>query len=653
MEVASGSLRGVGNHHWKVGQDGFSARVAQMRGGAGAERLHGGLDLAQRRPLQRGALVTSRHVWFFSVSWRSGDRPARGRERSHRFIICTAMMRFAVTVSFLLAMACVADSVIQENTDTKNRPISKVVTLLKDMTVQLAKEAEEDEEVFEALGCWCETNDREKTKAIADAQTRIQTLNADIEKFAGTSSKLNTEISDLQAELAKNTEALDTATALREKQLAEFTEEEKDMMASIGSLGSAVTVLGKHHGASLLQSSVSDVNALSVMATVRDQLRRHRDMLAEVITPRQKRMLESFAGVATTSNSGTEFLQEGSGYNPEYKPQGGEIFGVLSTMKETFEQNLAKSQQEETVNQQSYEDLKSAKTAEIKAAQDLSTQKNVLMGQADEKHAHANEDLSRTEETLEDDRKYLATLKEHCGLMDEEFEQRAKTRQQEIQAVSKALVVLTSDESSDLVSRTLGLAQQPRLLQLRSRTRSKAAAMIQAAGKAAHDPRLSALAVRVRIDAFTKVKETLQNMIDKIIQEKEDDIKQKDFCIDSLNQNLRITEDTEREKQDAIAKADDHKNAMDELSKSIAADKASIAELRVELKKETEDRVKANADFQTTVADQRATQKLVASALSVLKGFYEKAALVQEKASSGKQAEPAGPPPPPGFKTYK
>merc|ERR1719146_39016 len=78
------------NHHWKVGQDGFSARVAQMRGGAGAERLHGGLDLAQRRPSQRGALVTSRHVWFFSVSWRSGDRPARGRERSRRGVIVHA-----------------------------------------------------------------------------------------------------------------------------------------------------------------------------------------------------------------------------------------------------------------------------------------------------------------------------------------------------------------------------------------------------------------------------------------------------------------------------------------------------------------------------------------------------------------------------------
>merc|ERR1719324_74836 len=451
MEVASGSLRGVGNHHWKVGQDGFSARVAQMRGGAGAERLHGGLDLAQRRPLQRGALVTSRHVWFFSVSWRSGDRPARGRERSHRFIICTAMMRFAVTVSFLLAMACVADSVIQENTDTKNRPISKVVTLLKDMTVQLQKEAEEDEEVFEALGCWCETNDREKTKAIADAQTRIQKLNADIEKFAGTSSQMNTEIETLQAELAKNQEALDTATALREKQLAEFTEEEKDMLGSISSLGNAVTVLGKHKSAFL---QLSDSAAINVAATIRQELRKHKFLLEEVVSPSQRRMLEAYA-------QPEEFaaLQQDSKYNPAYKPQGGAILGVLASMKESFETNLAKSQEEEMTNQNAYEDLKEAKTAEIKAGTDQAETKTGLMAEADEKHAQSKTDLSRTEETVDADTKFLASVKEHCANVDAEYEERVKTRQLEMQAVSKAMSVLTSDEAQDLFADTLGLVQ--------------------------------------------------------------------------------------------------------------------------------------------------------------------------------------------------
>jgi len=197
-------------------------------------------------------------------------------------------MRGAVALLVSLAFAGVAASANQVDRELKNRPITKVVTLLKDMISQLSKEASEDEEVFEALGCWCETNDREKTKAIADAQTRISTLNGDIEKLAGGSAKLNQEIQGLQGELAKNQEALDTATALREKQLAEFTEEEKDMLGSIGSLGSAVTVLGKHKSAFL---QLSDTNAINVAATIRDQLRRHRFLLAEVVSPSQRRML--------------------------------------------------------------------------------------------------------------------------------------------------------------------------------------------------------------------------------------------------------------------------------------------------------------------------------------------------------------------------
>merc|ERR1719345_626993 len=55
-----------------------------------------------------------------------------------------------------------------------------------------------------------------------------------------------------------------------------------------------------------------------------------------------------------------------------------------------------------------------------------------------------------------------------------------------------------------------------------------------------------------------------------------------------------------------------------------------------------------NKEFQVTVADQRATQKLLAAALNILKGFYEKAALMQTQAKVV-----AGQAPPPGFKSYE
>merc|ERR1712183_687959 len=77
--------------------------------------------------------------------------------------------------------------------------------------------------------------------------------------------------------------------------------------------------------------------------------------------------------------------------------------------------------------------------------------------------------------------------------------------------------------------------------------------------------------------------------------------------------------------------------------------KSEIAEMQVRLKRAGEDREKENKEFRMTVADQRATQKLLTAALNILKGFYAKKA----KAALVQVAEPAGPPPPPGFEAYK
>merc|ERR1719428_1446490 len=120
------------------------------------------------------------------------------------------------------------------------------------MLAQMEKEAEEDQEVYDKFTCWCETNDKEKTKSIADAETRIENLTAKIEELTALSSQLQTELKNLEKETAKNQGALEQATAIRQKELAEFQAEEKDMLAAISSLKSAVTVLGKHNGASSL-----------------------------------------------------------------------------------------------------------------------------------------------------------------------------------------------------------------------------------------------------------------------------------------------------------------------------------------------------------------------------------------------------------------
>merc|ERR1719313_2723526 len=62
----------------------------------------------------------------------------------------------------------------------KERPVAKVVRMLKDMLAELNKELEDDKAVYEMLTCWCETNEKEKTKAIEEGEAKIAQLEADI-----------------------------------------------------------------------------------------------------------------------------------------------------------------------------------------------------------------------------------------------------------------------------------------------------------------------------------------------------------------------------------------------------------------------------------------------------------------------------------------
>jgi len=316
-------------------------------------------------------------------------------------------------------------------------------------------------------------------------------------------------------------------------------------------------------------------------------------------------------------------------------------------MLETFEANLSQSQKEEMENQKAYEDLKAAKEAEIAAGQEQIDKKTAELADTDEKNAQAKEDLEDTKKSLSADEQFLMMLKEKCAMTDKEWEERQKTRQLEMEAVSKALAVLSGDDAHDLFTRTFN----PAFVQVAvtSKRREEASKLLSRVAKKLNSPRLSALAYRVRLDAFTRVKKAIDDMIAQLMKEKADEIKHKDFCVDEFNTNQLQTEKKESEKTDLIAKIEDLEMTIKALTEAIEKLKAEIAEMQLQMKRAGEDREKENKEFQTTVADQRETQRLLKAALNVLQDFYgKKAALLQ-----GRKQEPVGPPPPPGFEEYK
>merc|ERR550514_859950 len=416
-----------------------------------------------------------------------------------------------------------------------------------------------------------------------------------IEELTASSARLNTEIKNLEGEVVKNQEALDKATALRQKQLAEFNAEEKDALEAISALKSAIVVLSKHHSAAALQTD----SLVSIATMLRHQMHKHADILGEVITPTQKRAIASFVQAPADyfSPKGAAFVQA-----PAYAPASGEIFGILKQMKETFEANLSQSQKEELENQKAYEDLKAAKEEEIAAGQEQIETKTQELATTDEKLANSKQDIEDTRATLSADEK--------CQMTDQEWEERQKTRQEEMAAVSKALAVLSSDDAHDLFTKTFNPEFTQKSASLHSERRTQASKVLAAAAKKFQNPRMAQLATAVRLDAFTKVKKAIDDMVAELTKQKEDEIKHKDWCVDEMNTNERTTEMKNRDKDDLNAKIADLTSTIDTLTKEIETLKAEIAEMQVQLKRAGEDREKENKEFQTTVADQRATQKL-------------------------------------------
>jgi chromosome segregation ATPase len=195
--------------------------------------------------------------------------------------------------------------------------------------------------VHDKMACWCETNDKEKTKSISDAEARISDLTTKIEELTASSARLNTEIKNLEKEVAENQAALDKATAIRQKELAEFNEEEKDLLGSISALKSAVTVLSKHN--SLLQMPHSHISGIA--ASLQNVMQRHSSLLEGVLTHTQRKAVSAFV------QAPEDYFDAEPTFKQSYAPQSGAIFGILSQMKETFETNLSASQKEEMSNQ--------------------------------------------------------------------------------------------------------------------------------------------------------------------------------------------------------------------------------------------------------------------------------------------------------------
>jgi chromosome segregation ATPase len=564
-----------------------------------------------------------------------------------------------------LAVGCAAQS--------KASPIGKVVKLITEMKATAEKEQTSDKDAYDKYSCWSLTNEKEKKDAIAANTLSVQENEAFVEEAAGTSGQLAEEIKGLKSDIEEDEAALDSANEQREKENEAFQAEEADMKETIELLGQAVSTLSK---VQLLQKKGQHVSAReqgAALVQIRQVVKRVKghpkftstmqrdlfDVLGSLETVARKEATRQGSTLEAGALLGEVFLPKRDGSSlfqnllrddqkpndlkggaagaKSYNSRSGAIFGILGEMNDQFKRDLGAAQKQDFTALVNFQKLSAAKTSEISAATKQKEMKEGQLADLQAKVAEAKESIDASNDALDSDNSFLQNLLKNRKKEDEEFAARSKIRANEIEALGATLEILTGDESRELFGKTVSFLQEGASTAAMERAQDhaskRAMERLMNIGKKHKNMALVALAVSTRLDAFTKVKESMSKMLGALQSQQKAEYAKWEECKKEIDETEDEIKEAKETQSDLGEKHQDLVNTVSELTASIDELASEVASMNVELKKASEGRKAENMLYQTSVSDQRATVHILNMALDKLKDFYNsKGSFVQRAA---------------------
>merc|ERR1719428_946848 len=125
----------------------------------------------------------------------------------------------------------------------------------------------------------------------------------------------------------------------------------------------------------------------------------------------------------------------------------------------------------------------------------------------------------------------------------------------------------------------------------------------------------------------------MTKMVETLKQDQANEVDEKDDCRNDLHETDMEMESRYRDKKDLETHIADLTELQERGGDELKATKDELLNTRQQMKKASADRQAGNANFKKVVFDQRTTQELLEKALKKLENFYNKAALLQGKAS--------------------
>merc|ERR1719281_1179192 len=470
--------------------------------------------------------------------------------------------------------------------------------------------------MYDKFMCYCDGNTGEMQKSVEEAAQRITELKAKLESSIAEKDQLDQELIAHKSDREAANQDLAKATAIREKEHAEYLELTGESKENLDAMTSAIAALEKGMGGGFLQSKTSLM-----------------DRLHKILNTAQT--LDNYQRSTVTA-----FLSGGQNPFGDYHSQSGEIVGILKTMKDEMDKALNGAVSDEEKSAAGYEELSAAKKDEISAAGAAIESKTERSGTLAVTITTTKGDIKDTTSEMNDTEAFLANLKVECGEKKKEWAVRCQIRAEEVAAISAAIKVLNDDDALDLFKKTLSLSQGPAgsqlgFIQQHEAQHNRAQQALQQLQSNKVDQKnlqvqfLENALQSNKVD-FTKVIKMVEEMETVLKEEQASDDAQKGFCDKDIEKTTKEQKDTEEEIASSAALIEECKEASAQTADEIALLQKEIKELDLAVAEATEQRKEEHGEYIQFMEENNAAVQLLERAKNKLNKFYRPSQYVKE-----------------------
>ncbi|CAE7635341.1 CPK2 [Symbiodinium sp. CCMP2592] len=515
-------------------------------------------------------------------------------------------------------------------------PVQKVVTLMEEMVQKGKSEIESEKTQFAEYVKFCEDTTSEKKTAIEEADARVESVTASIDKASSDLDQLTTEIAELDNIIASTSAEKANATTIRQKEAADYTATLTDYVDSITAMGKALTALKEQPKTRPQTTSLVQLSDL---------------YQARKLSPSEaSKYLDAFltghtAGKTESLLSEARLAQPESGY--EFQSNG--VIEMLEKLEVQFKEEKNSLKMEEQKKKTAFQSLVTGLDSENTDATKSKQSKLKEKASISEQKAKDESELADTTSTRKEDAKYKKDLEMSWEERAAEFKSRQKLRAEELEALGKAIEIISGDAVTGSAGKHLpGLLQSGTAMAVVSVNRSlrtpsfrKVADFLQEKAAALHSQELAALAMRLQADPIDKVKEMIENMITRMEKDAAAEATKKAWCQEELSENEEARETKNDEIEALEADEAKLKSSLQQLAADLQGLNQQVKDMNGAMTEATSIRRKEKEENTVAIKDAKAAQAAVAEALSVLNEFYAKAgqatALIQVQAKAGPQ----------------